>query len=153
MGWSLTGRGRAEAERIRSDFAQTLESARPASVAQDIDSLRAKLRAIQKDVHVREQAIASIPEMEAVAAPPVAGGRPLPPRPAPRSLAVRGAASMPAVAPLPRPGPAPLPAPAPRPPPLPREEPGTGKMRDRVESVDRVFGQPQVVRAPSKPDR
>jgi hypothetical protein len=148
MGWSLTGRGRAEAERIRSDFAQTLESARPASVAQDIDSLRAKLRAIQKDVHVREQAIASIPEMEAVVPPAAPGARPLPPRPAPRPLA-----SVRAVAPLPRPGPAPLPAPAPRPPPLPREEPGTGKMRDRVESVDRVFGQPQVVRAPSKPDR
>jgi len=119
MRWSLTGRGKAQARRVEEGFARAVESSSASASVGQIDNLRARLRQIQQEVHVREQAIASIPEMKPLPGggrlgPLSPAGRPVPPRPTPRAFAP----------PLPLPLPAPLASPRrAAAPPIPREEP------------------------------
>ena len=174
MAWSLTGRGKVEAERVAADFAVALQqSATPSSDSSSlgtIDSLRARLRQIQKEVHVRERAIASIPEMQAVK-PPVAeaSGRPMVPRPTPHAAPRMGAFAppLPPPRPLPAPGPEPWARPQetrptggrPRratPPPIPREETRPVSSEDPREpsgssAVRPAGGRPRMVTPPPIP--
>ena len=66
MGWSLFGRGKAEARAVEEEFSQALGGLK----AVGIDALRARLRAIQQEVHVRESVLPSLPPEAIVAVDP-----------------------------------------------------------------------------------